>query len=422
MPEILTLERLCAQGPDDAPVLLAAGRPALDYAGLREQIRRTVQRLNVLGIGRSDRIAIVLPNAPEAAVAFLAVASAAAAAPLDPDCSEHEFEILLAALAPKVLLVELFAPTPARMAAARLGIPIVELAARPAEGAGRFDLIGAEDRDSARLAGFGGPDQVALLLYVLRAGRPRLVPLTQANLCISAANIRRSLRLTSSDRCLNALPLCRSHGLVGVLLASIAATGSVWCLPRFEAQPFFAALDAARVTWTSALPAMHAELVEHAPAHAEIVAQRPLRFIRTSSAALPPVLLQQLEQTFACPVIEAYGKAEAAHQISANPLPPQPRKAGTVGIAAGPQVAVLDANNRMLPPNAIGEVCVRGRSVTAGYLDEPAANETAFAGGWFHTGDLGSMDADGYLTLAGAVRGEPGEREQALAGQPANSR
>jgi acyl-CoA synthetase (AMP-forming)/AMP-acid ligase II len=112
----------------------------------------------------------------------------------------------------------------------------------------------------------------------------------------------------------------------------------------------------------------------------------------------------ELEQTFGCPVIESYGMTEAAHQMTSNPLPPRPRKAGTVGPAAGPEVAVLDEAGRAVPAGATGEVAIRGPNVTAGYVANPAANASAFTDGWFRTGDQGVLDAEGYLTITGRLK------------------
>jgi acyl-CoA synthetase (AMP-forming)/AMP-acid ligase II len=114
--------------------------------------------------------------------------------------------------------------------------------------------------------------------------------------------------------------------------------------------------------------------------------------------------MAELEQTFGCPVIESYGMTEASHQMTSNPLPPRPRKPGTVGPAAGPEVAVLDESGRPAPAGATGEVVIRGPNVTAGYVSNPAANASAFTDGWFRTGDQGVLDADGYLTITGRLK------------------
>jgi thioesterase domain-containing protein len=129
-----------------------------------------------------------------------------------------------------------------------------------------------------------------------------------------------------------------------------------------------------------------------------------LRFIRSSSAALPVPVLEGMEEVFGVPVIEAYGMTEAAHQMASNPPPPAARKPGTVGRAAGPEIAILDPAGRVLGAGETGEVAIRGESVFAGYESNPEANAAAFVDGWFRTGDEGSFDADGYLTLRGRIK------------------
>jgi acyl-CoA synthetase (AMP-forming)/AMP-acid ligase II/acyl carrier protein len=129
-----------------------------------------------------------------------------------------------------------------------------------------------------------------------------------------------------------------------------------------------------------------------------------LRFIRSSSSALPPTVLADLESLFGCPVVEAYGMTEAAHQMCSNPLPPGIRKVGSVGRPAGPEVAVMGPDDRLLGPDEDGEVVIRGANVVTGYRDNPAADAGAFVDGWFRTGDQGRFDADGYLTLTGRLK------------------
>jgi len=149
---------------------------------------------------------------------------------------------------------------------------------------------------------------------------------------------------------------------------------------------------------------MHQAILARAERNREVIARRKLRFIRSSSASLPPPVMQELERTFGCPVIESYGMTEASHQMTSNPLPPRPRKPGTVGPAAGPEVAVVDEAGRRMPPGATGEVVIRGPNVTSGYVANPAANASAFTDGWFRTGDQGVLDGDGYLTITGRLK------------------
>src|SRR5690606_17822713 len=191
-----------------------------------------------------------------------------------------------------------------------------------------------------------------------------------------------SLHLTADDRCLNIMPLFHIHGLVAAVLSSLAAGASVCCTPGFNALKFFQWMQEARPTWYTAVPTMHQAILARAARNSEILQQSRLRFIRSSSASLPSQVMAELERTFGCPVIEAYGMTEAAHQMASNQLPPGRRKPGHVGVAAGPEVAIMTPDGRLLPPGQTGEVVIRGPNVMSGYERNPAANEAAFAFGW----------------------------------------
>jgi acyl-CoA synthetase (AMP-forming)/AMP-acid ligase II len=149
---------------------------------------------------------------------------------------------------------------------------------------------------------------------------------------------------------------------------------------------------------------MHQAILSRAARNLATIKAHPLRFIRSSSASLPVPVFAQLEATFSCPVIEAYAMTENAHQMTSNQLPPGQRKPGFVGVAAGPDVAIMAPDGRLLGPQEEGEVVTRGANVTKGYESNPAANETAFAHGWFHTGDQGFMDEDGFLKITGRLK------------------
>jgi acyl-CoA synthetase (AMP-forming)/AMP-acid ligase II len=150
---------------------------------------------------------------------------------------------------------------------------------------------------------------------------------------------------------------------------------------------------------------MHQAILGLAGRNEKIIAEGRLRFIRSSSASLPPQVMTAMEATFGVPVLESYGMTEAAHQMASNPLPPAPRFPGSVGIAAGPEIAILaEQDGSILPPGAIGEVAIRGRNVVAGYENNAAANASAFTNGWFRTGDQGALDESGYLRLTGRIK------------------
>ena len=229
-------------------------------------------------------------------------------------------------------------------------------------------------------------------------------PLSQKNICASAASIAATLQLTPADRCLNIMPLFHIHGLIAAVLATLAAGGSVACTPGLDVTKFFTWMNEITPSWYTAVPSMHQSIMSFAPRFSDIVARNSLRFIRSSSASLAPQIMNDLESLWHVPVIEAYGMTEAAHQMASNQLPPNRRFAGSVGVAAGPDVAVMDADGRLLPPNTTGEVVIRGANVMAGYENNPTANAAAFADGWFRTGDQGVIDAEGYLRLTGRLK------------------
>jgi acyl-CoA synthetase (AMP-forming)/AMP-acid ligase II len=392
------------RAPADAPAILAPDRTALGHGALRAHVERTVARLNELGIGRNDRVAIVLPNGPEMASAFVAIAAGATTAPLNPAYRDEEFEFYLSDLGAKALVLEAGADSPAIAVAERLGVPILRLEARREEGAGLFDLL--SDAGGAPAAGgMAGPEDIALVLHTSgTTSRPKIVPLSQSNICATARHIGETLALTPADRCLNIMPLFHIHGLMSAVLSSLAAGGSVFCAPGFNALKFFSWMEEAAPSWYTAVPTMHQAILSRAGRNRETVDKAKLRFIRSSSSSLAPQVMAELEQVFGAPVIESYGMTEAAHQMTSNPLPPRERKPGSVGVAAGPEVAIMGQDGGFLPAGTEGEVVIRGPNVTKGYENNPEANAGAFTDGWFHTGDNGVMDEAGYLSITGRIK------------------
>jgi acyl-CoA synthetase (AMP-forming)/AMP-acid ligase II len=393
------------QRGDEAHIAFAApGRRPLAYGELRRHAERTVETLNRFGIGRGDPVAMVLPNGPEMASAFVAIAAAATTAPLNPAYREEEFEFYLNDLQARLLVLEAGSESPARTVASRLSIPVAELVPRVEEAAGLFDLIGPEGAGGGR-RGHADPDDVALVLHTSgTTSRPKMVPLTHDNICASARHTATTLALAPEDHCLNIMPLFHIHGLMAAVLGSLDAGASVFCTPGFNALRFSAWLAEAEPSWYTGVPTMHQAILARAGRSPEAVRRGRLRLIRSSSASLPPQVMKELEELFEAPVIEAYGMTEASHQMASNPLPPRPRKPGSVGVAAGPEVAVMDERGGLLPQGAVGEVVIRGPNVTHGYRGNPEANTAAFVEGWFRTGDQGVLDEDGYLRLTGRLK------------------
>ncbi|MGI9399797.1 MAG: acyl--CoA ligase [Rhizobiaceae bacterium] len=406
---VATIEELLDTGADDSPAIGGAGRTWLSYGGLRSLSRTTVEALRGFGIGHTDRVAIVLPNGPEMATAFLTIAQGAATAPLNPSYTQDEYEFYLDDLNAKALVIEEGYEGPALEAASKLGIAVITLVADAGAPAGMFHLEGESAGEEADPAN-PGPDDVALILHTSgTTSRPKIVPLTQTNVAISATNIRKSLALTSEDRSLNIMPLFHIHGLVASLSASMAAGASVWCAQGFNVLQVYSQMEEAIPTWITAVPTMHQANLSRAGRNMETIQNSRLRFLRSSSASLPAPVMEELTSVFGVPVVEAYGMTEAAHQMCSNPVHPGKQKPGFVGLAAGPKVQIADEfEDFLLESGAVGEVVISGPNVTAGYESNPDANEKSFftieGERWFRTGDQGAFDEDGYLQLTGRLK------------------
>lgn len=399
-----TLLGLLAAADPVAPALRAPDRAALSHGALRRQIEATLAALNAHGIGRDDRVAIVLPNGPVMASCFLACAAGVASAPLNPAYRAEEFEFYLSDLGAKALIVEQGSASPAVEVAHRLGVRVI--LARPGAAAGAFTLdLQALPAAACAAPGPAQPGDLSMLLHTSgTTSRPKIVPLSQANLAASARHIARTLAFSAGDCGLNIMPLFHIHGLIAGVLAPLAAGSQVYCTPGFNALKFFAWMDDAAPTWFTAVPTMHQAILGRAPKNSGVIARHPLRFLRSSSSSMPPQVIAELEAVFGAPLIEAYGMTEAAHQMASNPLPPAVRKPGSVGLAAGPQIAIMGEDGALLGAGAIGEIVIRGPNVTAGYERNEVANAEAFRDGWFRTGDQGQLDADGYLSLTGRLK------------------
>ncbi len=371
--------------------------------GLRRQIEYVVEALSARGLSPTARIATLLPEGPEMSVALIAVAAGAVCAPLNPACHVSELSFYLNDLNAKALLIEAGNDSPVVDAARDRGMTILELVPQEGAEAGLFSLAG-EGQEGQGRHGFNRPNDKAFVLYTSgTTARPRLVPLTHRHICVSAYNIRNVLGLTEADRCLAVMPFFHIHGL-STIFASLAAGGSIVCPSGFSASTFFELLETFDPTWYSAAPTIHQVILENAAHYPKIIEQAELRFIRSASGPMVPQVRQELERLFQAPLIEAYGMTEASPQIASNRLPPSQRKAGSVGQAAGPEIRIVDEAGNPMGTGESGEIVIRGANVMCGYENNPVANQNAFVNGWLRTGDLGYLDADGYLFISGRLK------------------
>jgi acyl-CoA synthetase (AMP-forming)/AMP-acid ligase II len=389
----------------DAPAILAPGRPALSFSGLSRQVAELAAALHALGVTPSTRVAVVLPNGPEMASVFLGTAACSVCAPLNPAYQAAELRFYLQDLRAQVVIVSAGERGPVVGVARELGLSVLEIAPDTSLSAGQFRVAVPPVARAVAPPQWPGASDLALILHTSgTTARPKIVPLSQANLVASARNIARHLELQPSDRCLNVMPLFHIHGLVGALLASVAGGGSIVCTPGFDDREFFRWTAQFDPTWYTAVPTIHQAVVANGARYREQAPKHRFRLVRSSSASLPPKVFERLHELTGAPVIEAYGMTEASHQMASNPLPPAESKPGSVGIPAGADIAIMDTAGQLLPEGSTGEIVIRGPGVTAGYENNPQANADSFTHGWFRTGDQGRFDAQGYLVISGRLK------------------
>ena len=395
-----TIRNLINNNKDNDIAITSDDNKPIKFLELKEHVYNISGQLSGNGIVKTDRAAIILPNGPEMATAFLAVSSYMSAAPLNPSYKLSEYEFYLNDLKPKIVIVEKNSSNPVVEAANKLGIEICEIKKIEAAPAGIFNLYNSSKN-------FYESDECDEALVLHTSGttsRPKVVPLTNKNIYSSAVNISKTLNLTSSDHCYNIMPLFHIHGLIAILSSSIYAGASVYASAGFNALKFLDKAKKENISWYSGVPTMHQGILMRAKKNMEQATNLSLRFIRSSSASLPPAVFEELREVFKAPVIEAYGMTEATHQMTSNPIPPEIQKAGFVGKPAGPEVCIMDTDGNKLEIGSEGEVCIRGDNVTSGYENNEEANKLSFTDGWFRTGDQGFFDKDGYLKISGRLK------------------
>jgi acyl-CoA synthetase (AMP-forming)/AMP-acid ligase II len=388
----------------ESVALYAPGQKALSYHMLWQQAQYAAHVLRLEGITPDSRVAVILPNGPDLATAFLAVAACAVCAPLNPAYTAAELRFYLRDLGVQAAVLRKMAVGPERAVAEELGIKTLEIETTAAHMAGQFQFANYPRRDALDPE-FLLSQGTALVLHTSgTTSRPKIVPLSQSNLLASAQNIASTLKLSQADRCLNVMPLFHIHGLAGALLGSLISGGSVVCTPGYHEENFTDWIAEYAPTWYTASPTIHQSFVEQGAQYRLKAPEHQFRFVRSASAALSPTTYFQLGALIDAPVIETYGLTESTSQMTSNPLPPGIRKAGSVGMRAGAEVELMDESGNILKPGEIGEIVVRGAGVTAGYENNVDANATAFSGGWLRTGDQGRFDADDYLFITGRLK------------------
>ncbi|WP_136624297.1 AMP-binding protein [Bradyrhizobium centrolobii] len=408
------------------PAIVSATFAPLTYHGLQRQLDDIRRQLRLAGFDCTARIGVLMPNGPEAVLAIVAVACCSIAVPLDPRLSPAEIDQRLDMLRLNALLVPQGSASEARQAAERRRLAIIEAAP---VGDGQLGLnIAVQVSDSPAIEAEPDPGSPAFILQTSgTTAQPKLIPFSHGNMLAAAARLQAWFGLTPWDRCLSVSPPYYSHGLKVTVFTPLLTGGSIAVPANSAIVALDEWLDVLRPTWYSAGPTLHTAVLDKAKGLENAQAAHTLRFVVSGGAPLPRQVHDGLQRILGVPVLEHYGSSEAA-QIAANQPPPGPNRPGTCGQAWPDTVAIVGEDGLPLPAGERGEILVRGPTVMSGYLDAPELNQAAFIEGWFRTGDIGSFDRDGFLSLHGRLSelinrgGEkiaPAEIESALLRHPA---
>lgn len=367
----------------DAPCIADASA-ALSNNGFLSRVLAAAGAFASRGVGTGDVVALMLPNQVEFAVAmFAAWRLGAAVTPINPGLTVKEASHQIADSRARLLV---------NGSGEAVAVEVTTMSAAALQDGPRH--VGAPVDDPAALA---------LLIYTSgTTGLPKGVMLDHANIEAMTDMGRQALKVTATDHCLLVLPLFHVNGIVVSILTPLASGGRVTIRRRFDIETFFGDIEQLRPTYFSAVPTIYAIL------HALPATVRPdtssLRFGVCGAAPASADLLRNFEARYGFPLVEGYGLSEGTCGSTLNPIDGL-RKPGSVGLPfPGQRIAIADAYGRHLPAGATGEVLVQGPNVMRGYLGKPEETAKTVVDGWLHTGDIGRIDADGYLSIVGRLK------------------
>jgi acyl-CoA synthetase (AMP-forming)/AMP-acid ligase II len=403
------LDRHVRDRPHARALVVTGDRVDLSYRALAALVEDVAARLGSTGLCRGDAVGLVCANTAEFVVALLGAARAGlVVAPIDPTLPESQVSPRLEALGAQAIL--LGPPAADAPQIARVRLPTWPLRVDvPRAGTATATLeTGARVVRHVRGAAHELSGQDALVLFTAgTTDRAKMVPLTHANVAASVKGICATYELGPGDATVAVMPFFHGHGLFAALLASLASGGCV-LLPergRFSAHTFWDDVRAVAATWFTAVPTIHEILLDRSALEYPGPEVVPFRFVRSCSAPLNTTTQRALERTLGAPLLSAYGMTESTHQATSEPLPQRgPLKSASVGWVTGVDLRVVDPDGRTCPTGTEGEVWVHGPTIARGYLADPVETARSFSDGWFRTGDLGSLDEDGYLFLSGRIK------------------
>jgi acyl-CoA synthetase (AMP-forming)/AMP-acid ligase II len=401
------VDRFANAQPNSTALIIGPQRSRIRYADLAQLVDDHCDALRRSGLRSGDVIALSCANTIEFVVALLGAARAGiVVAPLDPTLPAIQARERVNRVGACLTVTDARGLQPGNSEDG----PRWCLHVAPTNAAGakpEMRLLVADSADTAASPVSDLTDRDALIMFTSgTTGMPKMVPWTHDNVAASIEGISGAYQLGAGDATAAAMPLFHGHGLIATLLATLA-TGGALVLPargKFSAHTFADDVATVDATWYTAVPTIHQILLDTASAEDGLQHTRRLRFIRSCSAPLPSALVRRVETTFGVPVLAAYGMTETTHQASSVlPSADERTRVHTVGAPTGLSVRIVD-DGRTCARGTTGEIWFHGPAVVRGYLQDAEATTTTFVDGWVRSGDLGSLDERGNLTIEGRIK------------------
>lgn len=380
IPELL--QRRAAAAPDKAFLFSEVDGRRFTYREFETVVSRVAGMLAANGVRKGDVVSLLLPNSVEYVVAYFACWwIGALAGPINSLLKAQEIEYVISNSEAKLLLVN----SDLR--------PTVDIKTVLFDNVAEF---ADEPVEQTRLE----KDDDAIIIYTSgTTGKPKGCLLTHGNVIANARQITSWLGFTETDRLLTMMPLFHMNAVSVTTMSALYAGGSTVVSPKFTASRFWQIISDYQITSFGSVATMLSMLLTTYPDGVpDGLRTDQLRFAMCGSAPVPAEVMKRFEETFKCLVVEGYGLSESTCRSTFNP-PDQRRRPGSCGLPIGNEMRVVDEEDREVPDGSLGEIVLRGENILKGYYKNPDATETAFRNGWFHTGDIGYRDADGFYYI-----------------------
>ena len=399
------LESQASGSPDKTLLFSEADGRRFTYAEFNRSVDATARMLASHTIRKGDVVSLLMPNSAEYIIAYFACwRLGALAGPVNSLLKAHEIEFVMNNSEAKVMLVH--SEFRERVENIRGELPYLKSvitfdneadATKDFAGSARFRRASSEEAKS------GGqdacvPSDDAIIIYTSgTTGKPKGCLLTHGNVIANARQISRWLQFTSKDRLLTIMPLFHMNAVSVTTISALYSGGSTVVSPKFSASKFWSIISDYQITSFGSVATMLSILLNNYPSGVpEGLKTDQLRFAMCGSAPVPAEVMKKFEETFDCPVIEGYGLSESTCRSTFNP-PDERRRSGSCGLPIGNEMKVVDDDDNEVTDGELGEIVLRGENILKGYFKNPEATEQAFRNGWFHTGDIGYRDKDGFF-------------------------